>query len=103
MGEILSFELISKVLLSLVFVVSIAALAAWAFRKYQDKGALFRKEKRLKIKDVLHIDPKTKTIILEQDDKEHVILINQSQCLHIHTQDAQSDPKSMPKAVKKAA
>lgn len=88
MNSTLSFEIVLKFALALIFVVSLAALAAWLFRKYQEHSGPFRKDKRLAIKDVLYIDQKTKAVLLGQDDKEHLILMTNTQSLHIHTQDS---------------
>ncbi len=61
---------------ALVFVLCLIGLASVLLRKYgsrmhvsTSKGA----EKRLQVKEVLHIDAKKKVILISRDDKEHLI------------------------------
>lgn len=91
MESTLSLAIIFKFIFALAFVISLIVLASWLYRKYQENSGPFRKEKRLEIKDVVYIDQKTKAVLLNQDDKDHLILMTPSQNLVVHTQVSKKD------------
>lgn len=91
MESALSLAVFFKFALALAFVISLIMLSSWLYRKYQESSGPFRKEKRLDIKDVVYIDQKNKAVLLSQDDKDHLILMSQTQNLVVYTQDRKKD------------
>ena len=73
-----------------VVVVLIFAVAAIAKKLglHNKLSGMQSGEKRLKIVDALAIDPRRRLVLIQRDDKEHLVLLNQQQDLLIETYEA---------------
>jgi len=64
---------------SLVFVLSLLGLAAFAYKKYGGFGPGMKPNhmRRLKLIEILHLDQRKKMVLVQHDNQEHLILIGQ--------------------------
>ena len=63
---------------ALVFVLSLIAIVALLLRKYGNGNGFTKAQdgdKRLAVKEILHIDAKRKLVLIARDDKEHMLLL----------------------------
>jgi flagellar protein FliO/FliZ len=65
-----------KFLLGFVFVISLMLFCGWLVKKAGVGGTLLQKrDKRLKIVEVLPIDHKHRLVMIRRDNREHLLLI----------------------------
>ncbi|MEE9161375.1 MAG: flagellar biosynthetic protein FliO [Candidatus Neomarinimicrobiota bacterium] len=65
-------------LVALVFVLALIGLLAWGYRHFALGHKLLgrpRKETRLEIIEIKHVDAKRKLVLLRRDDTEHLMLL----------------------------
>lgn len=74
----MDFDLLLRFFLALLFVLALIGLFAWAARRFGLTGRLgpaVGKARRLKVLEVQPLDPKTRLVLLQRDDTEHLLLI----------------------------
>lgn len=80
MISIMGIEDYIKFLAALIFVLSLMGGLAFVLKKLglSQSSLGGGKSKRLKISEVLPIDARRKLVLVRQDDKEHLVLLNSS-------------------------
>jgi len=64
--------------LSLVFVLGLIGLAAWAYRRFSGTAPLGRRlggNNRLAIIEIRAMDARRKLVLVRRDDREHLIML----------------------------
>ncbi|MBI1954571.1 MAG: flagellar biosynthetic protein FliO [Proteobacteria bacterium] len=69
---------VGLVLGSLVFVLGLLGLFLWSMRYWTTKNPWLRSEKRLKIIEMISLDPKRKLILVNRDNTDHLLLLSPS-------------------------
>ena len=66
-----------KALMALVFIIGLIGIVAALFKKYSEKafGITMKKNKRLKVDEVLAIDPRRKLMTVKYDEKKYILLL----------------------------
>lgn len=74
--EVMTISQIVKFSAALLFVVSLMGGLALIMRKFGSNHPLTApRKRRLKVIEVLQIDPRRKAILLKRDDKEHLVIL----------------------------
>jgi len=71
-----------RAVLALVFVLGLIAAAAWIARRYVPSmfSAKPKGNRRLGLIESLQIDTRHRLVLIQRDDKRHLILIGPGQC-----------------------
>lgn len=74
----MELEQLLNTFLALVFVLALMGLLALAAKQLGLNNPKNRKGKRLKIVETLMLDGKHKAVILQCDDKQHLVILSQN-------------------------
>lgn len=78
----MDIETYLRFLLVLVFVLGLIALFAWLARRFGVGGrvaATSGRNRRLGVVEVLPLDGRRKLVLLHRDDREHLVILGQSE------------------------
>ena len=85
----MDFATYLNVLLALIAVLALIGACAWLARRFGFGGAMavrgVVRERRLRIVEVLQLDPRRRLILIRRDDVEHLILTGATADLVVET------------------
>ena len=82
----MNYDSYLRYLVSLVFVIGLIGVFAWALRRFGPAGRLkLAGQRRLAVIEILALDARRRLVLLRRDDQEHLILLGPARDLVIET------------------